>query len=99
LSRKKEKIKMEKENNFPFNEYVEEGFHIRTFSDSVDDRELVWHRDKEDRIVESLGESDWLIQLDNELPKLITEKIYIPKEIYHRIIKGSGDLKVKVKKL
>lgn len=89
----------EKENNYPFNEYVEEGYHIRTFSKSVEDGELVWHRDKEDRIVEVIGESDWMIQLDNELPKLITERIYIPKETYHRIIKGSGDLKVKVKKL
>jgi Zn ribbon nucleic-acid-binding protein len=91
--------KWEKENNYPFDEYVEEGYHIRTFSESTNDKELVWHRDREDRIVESIGYTDWLIQLDNELPKPLTERIYISKEVYHRVIKGNGDLKVKVKKI
>ena len=71
----------------------------RVFDTSVDDDELVWHRDKEDRIVESIGDTDWMIQLDNELPIPLTERTYIPKETYHRVIKGNGDLKVKVKKL
>jgi hypothetical protein len=39
--------------------------------------------------------------MDNELPIPITKdmKILIPEGEYHRIIKGSGDLKVKVRKL
>jgi len=85
--------------NFPFNEHIEEGYHIRTFSKDVDEMELVWHRDKEDRIVESVGETDWMIQMDNELPKPLTQSIYIPKETYHRVLKGSGDLTVKIKKI
>jgi hypothetical protein len=85
--------------NFPFNEHIEEGFHIRTFSSDVDDMELVWHRDKEDRIVESVGNTDWMIQMDNELPKPLTERVYIPKETYHRVIKGNGNLTVKIKKI
>ena len=89
----------EKENNHPFDEYVEEGYHIRTFSKEIDDMELVWHRDKEDRIVESVDETDWMIQIDNELPKVLTEKISIPKGVYHRVIKGTDDVTVKVKKL
>jgi hypothetical protein len=89
----------EKENNHPFDEYVEEGYHIRTFSKEIDDTELVWHRDKEDRIVESVDETDWMIQIDNEIPKVLTEKIYIPKGVYHRVIKGTDDVTVKVKKL
>ena len=40
-----------------------------------------------------------MIQLDNELPKPLTERTFIPKEVYHRVIKGTGNLKVKVKKL
>jgi Fe-Mn family superoxide dismutase len=83
----------------PFEEYVENGYHIRTFPNDVDDMELVWHRDKEDRIVESVGHTDWLLQLDNELPKPLTESVFIPKESYHRIIKGTGDLTVRVKKI
>lgn len=85
--------------NFPFNEHIEEGYHIRTFSEDTDDMELVWHRDREDRIVESVGNTDWMIQLDNELPIPLTERTYIPKETYHRVIKGNGDLTVKVKKI
>lgn len=87
------------DDNKPYNEYIEEGYYIRTFSEDTDDMELVWHRDREDRIVEGVGDTDWMIQMDNELPKPLTESIYIPKETYHRVIKGSGNLKVKVKKL
>jgi len=89
-----------KEKNLPFTESVmEDGYHIRTFKQTVIDSELTWHRDKEDRIVESVGDTDWLFQMDNELPIKIEGKIFIPKNSYHRIIKGSGDLIVKVKKL
>jgi len=40
-----------------------------------------------------------MIQLDDKLPQTLTEKVYIPKGVYHRVIKGKGDLTVKVKKL
>jgi len=95
----KEKTKRQTESYLPFDEYVEEGYHIRTFYDDTDDMELVWHRDREDRIVESVGKTDWMIQLDNEIPVPLTERTYIPKETYHRVIKGNGDLTVKVKKI
>ena len=72
---------------------------IRTFSESTDDMELVWHRDREDRIVKSLGNTDWMIQMDNELPRPLIEMVYIPKNSYHRVIKGTGDLKVRINKL
>ena len=85
--------------NFPFKEHTQDGYHIRTFSHKVDNEELMWHRDEEDRIVESIGNTDWMIQLDDELPQTLTEKVFIPKEVYHRVIKGNGDLTVKVKKL
>ena len=85
--------------DFPFDEHIENGYHIRTFSEDVDENELVWHRDREDRIVKSVGDTDWMIQLDNELPKPLTETIYIPKGVYHRVIKGSDDLIVRIKKL
>jgi len=39
-----------------------------------------------------------MIQLDNEIPKTLTEKVSIPKNTYHRVIKGSGDFKVRIKK-
>lgn len=85
--------------NHPFKENKENGFYIRKFSEGVDNSELVWHRDKEDRIVESIGYTDWMVQLDNQLPIPLTETIYIPKEMYHRVIKGTGDLTVRIKKI
>lgn len=78
--------------------YLEEK-DIRTFSQDVNQFELVWHRDKEDRIVTPLHETDWKFQIDNDIPRVIQKEIFIPKETYHRLIKGSGDLKVKVQKL
>ena len=88
-----------KENQVPFQEQKEERYIVRTFSESTDDMELVWHRDREDRIVKSLDSTDWMIQMDNELPRPLTEMVYIPKNTYHRVIKGMGDLKVRINKL
>ena len=85
--------------NFPFEELIEKDYVVRTFLENVDDTELVWHRDREARIVKSIGNTDWMVQLDNELPKSLTETIFIPKNTYHRVIKGNGDLTVKIKKL
>jgi hypothetical protein len=40
----------------------------------------------------------WMLQLDEELPvKMEIGKQYlIPEGIYHRTIKGDGDLKIKI---
>ena len=86
------------ETEHPFDEYIEDGYHVRTFYEDTNSSELVWHRDKEDRIVESVGYTDWMIQLDNQLPIILTESIFIPKNTYHRVIKGNGNLIVKIKK-
>jgi len=72
---------------------------IRVFSQDTDSGEFMWHRDREDRIIESIGETDWMIQIDNELPKYIKEEVLIPMGIYHRLIKGTNDLKIKLKKI
>ena len=69
---------------------------IREFSQMTDSGEFMWHRDFESRIIEPLEETDWLIQLDNELPKKIEGEVFIPMGVYHRVIKGTGDLKIKL---
>ena len=71
---------------------------IRVFSQYTDSGEYMWHRDREDRIIESIEQTDWKIQLDNELPKVI-DRVFIPMGVYHRVIKGTGDLKIKLIKL
>ena len=76
--------------------YIEDG-DIRTFLEDTPSLEFVWHRDKEDRWVECTHDTDWLFQLDNEVPQRLTkDKLFIPKETYHRLIKRTGDLVVKI---
>ena len=71
---------------------------IRVFSKDIHEEELVWHRDREDRLLNVIkGGENWLIQLENELPKPI-DNTYIKKGVYHRLIKGSDDLTIEVKK-
>ena len=71
---------------------------IREFNENIDPIELLWHRDDEDRTVEILGETDWQIQLDNQLPTSISQRIFIPRHMWHRTIKGAGPLKIKIYK-
>jgi hypothetical protein len=84
----------------PFKENkISDNTFIRVFSQNTDSGEFMWHRDYEDRIIESIEDTDWKIQIDNELPKLIEGKVFIPMGAYHRLIKGTGDLKIKLDKL
>ena len=68
---------------------------VRLFNENVDPIDLKWHRDKKDRLIEVIGETDWMIQLENKLPESIN-KIFIHRAVWHRLIKGSGDLKIKL---
>lgn len=71
---------------------------IRTFSEDVDELELIWHRDKYKREITILEGKGWELQLDNQLPEELEKgKTYtIPAMEYHRVIKGSGDLVIKI---
>ena len=81
----------------PYSQKKEDGYIIREFSRNTPTYELVWHRDKKDRVVEVMNETDWMFQLDNEVPQRLTEnKLFIPKETYHRLIKGTDDLVIKI---
>ena len=73
---------------------------VRTFNHLVESDELVWHRDRKDRIVTVIEGKDWYFQMDNEVPKLMEQgsEIVIPKMEYHRIYKaGSTPLKLEIK--
>lgn len=71
---------------------------LREFSQDIDPIELMWHRDDEDRLVEIIGETDWQLQLDNQLPTSMNQPIFIPRHEWHRVIKGTGSLKLKIHK-
>lgn len=71
---------------------------IREFSESIDPIELLWHRDDENRTIEIIGKTDWAIQLENKLPTSLNNRIFIPKHEWHRVLKGTGNLKLKIYK-
>ena len=81
----------------PYSEKKENGYIIREFLENTPSFEFVWHRDKEDRIVQATHDTNWQFQLDNDIPRTLDKnKLFIPKETYHRLIKGTGDLVVKI---
>ena len=84
--------------DLPFKEKKIENKSFRTFFENVNNDELKWHRDYEDRIVRVRETTDWMLQLDNQLPVVLeTNKDYfIPKGLYHRVIKGTGNLNVEI---
>ena len=86
---------------FPFKEkLLKENYYLREFKNTVTRDEMVWHRDKEDRLITLVEGEGWKLQLDNKLPfDLEKGKAYfIAKETWHRIIKGDTNLKIIVEK-
>jgi hypothetical protein len=77
---------------------ITDSYIIREFFQDIDPIELLWHRDDENRIVEIMGKTDWMIQLENQLPISINEPIFIPKHMWHRVIKGTDSLRLKIYK-
>jgi len=75
---------------------VTDKYIIREFNENIDPIELKWHRDLEDRTVEIIGETDWKVQLDNELPTSLNKQILIERHQWHRVIKGNGNLRLKI---
>lgn len=92
------KLPQKIENSLPFQELQNKNCVIRTFSKDVNSEELKWHRDREDRIIVPLQETDWMFQRDNCLPEKIKNKIYIKANEWHRVIKGINDLVIRVYK-
>lgn len=84
----------------PYSEEIINGVEvIRTFSASTPEEELKWHWDEETRIIEALEHTDWQFQFDNELPMTLNQQIRIPVGVIHRVIKGAGDLVLRIIKL
>jgi hypothetical protein len=87
--------------DFPFEQIISDGNLVRTFQENVDDEELKWHFDLKDRWVTILESDNWMFQMDDDLPnKLnVTDKLFIPKFAWHRVIKGNGNLVVSIEEV
>jgi hypothetical protein len=58
----------------------------------------VWHRDRHDRVIEVVRGEGWMFQRDNSIPVHINEGsvFRINANEWHRLIKGRGDLVIKI---
>ena len=87
--------------SYPFTQTEKGDRIIREFDRGVNSEELVWHRDAENRKVFVVSGEGWQLQMENKLPsKLVPGQTYsIPKNTYHRIIKGRTGLTVEIKEV
>lgn len=83
----------------PYFEYViNKNEVIRVFENDNLETEELWHQDDENRTLEIIGNTDWQLQLENRLPTSLNKPIFIPRYTWHRVIKGTGVLMVKIYK-
>ena len=84
--------------DFPFQQEIIDNKIKRTFSPDVDSEELKWHQDLKDRKVTVIEDGGWSFQMDNSMPNKLSnaEQLFIPKFVWHRVIKGDGNLVVEI---
>jgi len=82
----------------PYQQTIENGKIYRTFEPNVDTDELKWHQDLKDRKVTIIKSGGWSFQLENSLPSKLNdlEQIFIPKFVWHRVIKGDSNMIVEI---
>lgn len=87
--------------DFPFQQEILGNKIIRTFSPDVDSDELKWHQDLKDRKVTVIESGGWLFQLEDSLPVKLcdAEQFSISKFVWHRVIKGEGNLVVEIEEI
>ena len=97
--------------DFPFEEEkIDQYNFIRTFPADVDEMDLIWHADKENRIITVLEGNGWKFQFDEELPIEMTKGKTVPLnkpmrgdvkkfKVYFNTGKKNADGSIKVKKV
>lgn len=82
----------------PYKQLRDEKRIIRWFSGDTALSELKWHRDGHDRHVRVIDGAGWKLQLDDRLPVslAIGSVHFIPKNEWHRLHMGSGNLVVEI---
>ena len=89
------------ESSLPFlDKKVDDDYIIRRFSFDLPSDELKWHRDGEDREILVLESNGWALQKDDRLPIELqkNESHSIARGEWHRLLKGSGELVLRIKK-
>lgn len=84
----------------PYKEQINNGIKYREFDPMVESDELVWHRDRQSRLVTVLEGEGWMFQMDNDVPKEMKsgDILEVKKMEYHRLYKaGTTPLKISIK--
>jgi hypothetical protein len=94
---------MELENYYkPFEDFensIYKNIFTRVFKENVKDKQLIWHKDRKDRVIKVVWGTGWKLQYDNDLPIELEpgRNYYIKKEEFHRLHKGNSELKLEIK--
>ena len=86
----------------PFDDFeksIYKNVFTRVFKENVKKEQLIWHKDRKDRVVKVIYGTGWKLQMDNELPfeLEVGQNYYIKKENFHRLHKGNSELKLEIK--
>ena len=95
------KISQEQEKEVIYSDNHTSEYFIRTIKEDVDPMSLIWHKDEYTREIEVLQSNKWRFQYDNKLPFELEngDKFRILSESIHRVIKGEGDLVIRIKEI
>ena len=87
--------------NYPFQQELRDNKLRRVFTPDVESEELKWHQDLKDRKVPVIEGGGWEFQMEDSLPSKLEDarQLYIPKFVWHRVIKGKGTLVVEIEEL
>ena len=94
---------MELENYYkPFDDFeksIYDKVFTRVIKEDVEKEQLIWHKDRKDRVVKVIYGTGWKLQYDNDLPfeLEVGQNYYIKKEHFHRLHKGNSELKLEIK--
>jgi hypothetical protein len=71
---------------------------LREFSGDAHPADLIWHKDREERVVRVIHSQGWQLQLSEGLPFPLVEgnSYRIPARSWHRVIRGDGSLKIEI---
>ena len=83
----------------PYTDIIESNGSVsRLFPASTKPEALKWHMDDEDRTITVLNNDTWQFQFENQLPVPLNGPIFIKRHQWHRLIKGTGSLTLKITK-
>lgn len=82
----------------PYRQHQQNNLTIRTFECTVPASSLVWHRDREHRLIRVLEGQGWKFQLDNAVPQPLDQgsMVFVPAGVYHRLMLGHTRLVVEI---